>query len=505
VLDQVKQTVKHALIYSVGNAANKLVGFILLPLYTSSFAVAEYGLIALFDTIFDLITAVSSLGIMQGLKRWYWDNAAKGKQKTLFFTVLVFTLVLTLLFLLICFYVASNFDTQIFGVAISTRTLLLFLGSVLSNVLLQQILVLLRIQQKVIENTIFNIVKMFLVLGSTVYFIVGLNWGIDSVFISRLIGQTLTLLILLPQIIKNCEIKFNRSVWGIFKEMFSYSWPLALSASLGLVLTFSDRWLLRGLVSLDAVGNYSLAYRIANIIKLIIVQSFSQAFIYIYFRKMNSKKDYRFFSKTATYFSFLMVSMGLAIVVFSKEIIVLFARSTDYYGSYFILPILILSVSFSGLRQMLSLPLSKHKKTKIISLVSISAGLLNIGLNFIFIPIWQGVGAALATAFSHLIVVVIYLVLNRRIADFDYEVKKILLLFILGSMLAYGGMQMGDMQLWIRISAKLILLVIFPIILKAFNFFEDIELLRIRQTIRKWWNPLNWKENFKDINLRDKK
>ena len=364
MLDQVKQTVKHALIYSVGNAANKLVGFILLPLYTSSFAVAEYGLIALFDTIFDLITAVSSLGIMQGLKRWYWDNAAKGKQKTLFFTVLVFTIVLTLFFLLICYYIASNFDTQIFGVAISSKTLLLFLGSVMSNILLQQILVLLRIQQKVIENTIFNIVKMFLVLGSTVYFIVGLNWGIDSVFISRLIGQTLTLLVLLPEIIKNCEIKFNKSVWGIFKEMFSYSWPLALSASLGLVLTFSDRWLLRGLISLDAVGNYSLAYRIANIIKLIIVQSFSQAFIYIYFRKMNNEKDYRFFSKTATYFSFLMVSMGLVIVVFSKEIIVLFARNADYYGSYFILPILILSVSFSGLRQMLSLPLSKHKKKR---------------------------------------------------------------------------------------------------------------------------------------------
>ena len=505
MLNQVRQTVKHALIYSVGNAANKLVGLILLPLYTSSFAVAEYGLIALFDTIFDLITAVSSLGIMEGLKRWYWDNAAKGKQKTLFFTVLVFTIVSTLVFLFICYYLVSNFDTQIFGVAISSRTLLFFLGSVLSNILLQRILVLFRIQQKAIENTAFNIVKMILVLGSTVYFIVGLNWGIDSVFISRLIGQTLTLLILLPAIIKNCEMKFDTSVLHVFKKMLSYSWPLALSASLGLVLTFSDRWLLQGLVSLDAVGNYSLAYRIANIIKILVVQSFSQSFVYIYFRKMDSEKDYRFFSKTATYFSFLMVTMGLAIVVFSKEIIFLFARNADYYGSYYILPILILSVSFSGLRQMLSLPLSKHKKTKIISAISISAGILNIGLNFIFIPIWQGIGAAFATALSHLIAVVVYFIVNRKIADFDYEIKKILLLFVLGSVLAFSGMQMGDIQLWIRIPAKIILIVVFPIMLKAFKFFEDIELLRIQQIIRKWWNPFKWKNNFKNINIRDKK
>lgn len=502
MLDQVKQTVKHALIYSIGNAANKLVGFVLLPLYTSAFSVAQYGLVALFDTIFDLITAVSSLGIMEGLKRWYWDNASKGKQKTLFFTVLVFTLVSTIIFLLICYYVVSNYDTQIFGVSISSRTLLLFLASVLSNILLQRILVLFRIQQKALENTTFNIIKMLLVLGSTIYFIVGLNWGIDSVFVSRLIGQSLTLLILLPQIIKNCEVKFDSSVLGIFKKMLSYSWPLALSASLGLVLTFSDRWLLQGLVSLDAVGNYSLAYRIANIIKIIVVQSFSQAFVYIYFRKMNSEKDYRFFSKTATYFSFLMVSLGLAIVVFSKEIIFLFARNADYYDSYYILPILILSVSFSGLRQMLSLPLSKHKKTKIISIISISAGVLNIALNFIFIPIWQGIGAALATALSHLIAVVVYFIVNNKIADFNYEIKKILLLFVLGSALAFGGMQMGHIQLGIRIPAKIVLIVIFPIMLKAFNFFEDIELLRIQQTVRKWWNPLKWKDNFKDINIR---
>jgi O-antigen/teichoic acid export membrane protein len=332
-----------------------------------------------------------------------------------------------------------------------------------------------------------------------------LNWGIDSVFVARLIGQTLTLIVLLPQIIKNCELKIDKRVLNVFGKMLSYSWPLALSSSLGLIFTFSDRWLLQGLVSLDAVGNYSLAYRIANIIKILVVQSFSQSFIYIYFRKMDSKKDYRFFSKTATYFSFLLVGMGLLIIVFSKEIIYLFAQNAEYYDSYYILPILILSVSFSGLRQMLSLPLSKHKKTKIISLIAISAGLLNIGLNIIFIPLWQGIGAALATVIAHLFAVIIYFMVNKKIADFNYEINKILLVFVLGAMLAFGAMQFDGIQLAIRIPIKIALLMMFPLILKMFNFYEDVELVRIRQIWRKWWNPLKWKENFKDINIRGKK
>ena len=503
MLDQVKKTAKHALIYSIGNAANKLVGFILLPLYTSVFPLAEYGILALFDTISDLLVAVSSLGIMEGLKRWYWEKAADGKQKALFFSVLVFTLVSTLLFLLGCYYLISTYSMQIFGVLIGTRTLLLFLASVLTNVLLQRIIVLLRIQQKVVANTTFNILKMVFVLISTIYFITVMKWGIDSVFVSRLIGQSITLLIVLPQFIKNCTLKIDLDVINIFKKMLAYSWPLALSVSLGLIFTFSDRWLLQGMVSLDAVGNYSLAYRIANIIKILIVQSFSQAFIFIYFKRMNNERDYRFFSKTATYFSFLLVGLGLIIVVFSKEILFLMARNSDYHDSYYILPVLILAVSLSGLRQMLSLPLSKQKKTKVISTIAISAGILNIGLNLIFIPLWQGVGAAVATAMAHFVAVVAYFIANRKFSDFNYEILKIFLVFFLGSVLAYISMQLTGLELWIRIPVKLLLVIMFPVALRALGFFEVVELRRIKQSWQKWRNPFKWKNNFKNINLKD--
>ncbi|MDD4962174.1 MAG: oligosaccharide flippase family protein, partial [Candidatus Marinimicrobia bacterium] len=308
MLANLKKTVKHSFIYSIGNATNKLVGFVLIPLYTSSFSVAIYGLIALFDTVADFLLTFSSFGIMEALNRWYWDKKMEGKQREMFFSGMIFTLVSSMLFIALTGFLFRHFNQQIFGLPVSGRTLMFFLGSVFSNILLQRILVLFRIQQKAIENMVFNILRMLLVLGLTVYFIIGLQWGVDSVFASRLIGQVITLLILVPKILQNCEFKVNIT---ILKDMLLYSWPLALSASLGLIFTFSDRWMLQGMRNLDDVGNYSLAYRISNIIRVIIVHSFAQAFIPIYFKKMESKKDYRFFSKAATYFSLLMVVTGM--------------------------------------------------------------------------------------------------------------------------------------------------------------------------------------------------
>ncbi len=499
MLDQVKKTVRDSFIYSIGNAANKLVGFILLPLYTSSFSLALYGLIALLDTISDLLVTFSSFGIIEGFNRWYWDKESEGKQKSLFFSVFIFSLITTLIFSILAYILLRKYSFEIFGVLITNRTILLFLGSVITNVLLSRILVLLRLQQKAAQNLIFNVLRLVFVLGSTIFFIVVLDWGMDSVFISRLIGQSIVLIVLFPIFIKNCEFKLE---FGIIKSMLGYSLPLALSGSMGLIFAISDRWLLKGMTNLDVVGNYSLAYRISNIIKIIIVRSFVHAYFYGYCKQMFNENNYRFFRKTATYFSFLLVMVGMAIIVFAKEIIMLLAQNSDYYDSYNMLPFLIMSVAFSGLVQILVFPLQKYKKSKIISLTVILSGILNIGLNLLLIPIWGGIGAALATAIAQFSIVVTYLILNKYFGDYKYEIGKIILLFGLGAIFSILAMQLGSIPLEIRIPIKIVMIGIFPFVLRLFGFYEDIELLRIKQSWQKWRNPKHWIENIKKFNFR---
>jgi O-antigen/teichoic acid export membrane protein len=93
MLQNIKKAMQDSLVYGVGNMAAKLVGFILLPLYTSRLSVADYGILSVLEITSQLIISVFGLSLYQGFNRWYWDPDLKDKQKSVFFTVFT-TLVL---------------------------------------------------------------------------------------------------------------------------------------------------------------------------------------------------------------------------------------------------------------------------------------------------------------------------------------------------------------------------------------------------------------------------
>ena len=84
---------KHTVVYGIGNFASKLVGFILIPLYTDEvfFSTADYGMLSLLDVTSQVLVAAMGLAFYAGLVRWYWDKEYAERQKSLFFTIMVMT------------------------------------------------------------------------------------------------------------------------------------------------------------------------------------------------------------------------------------------------------------------------------------------------------------------------------------------------------------------------------------------------------------------------------
>ena len=94
----IKQVMKDSVLYGIGNVAVKLVGFILIPLYTDAeyFSTADYGLMGVLEVTSQILIAVMGLSLYSGLIRWYWDAEYRDKQKTIFFTTLLFTILTSL-------------------------------------------------------------------------------------------------------------------------------------------------------------------------------------------------------------------------------------------------------------------------------------------------------------------------------------------------------------------------------------------------------------------------
>jgi len=74
---------------------------------------------------------------------------------------------------------------------------------------------------------------------------------------------------------------------------------------------------------------------------------------------------------------------------------------------------------------------------------------------------------------------------------------KIFKIFLVGALLTLVAMAANNLPLLPAIGIKLVLIAIFPFLLYLWNFYEEIELVRLKEMWVKWRNPVNWKDQLK--------
>ena len=89
MLENLKATTKNSIIYGIGNMAGKLSGIILLPLYTKYLTIEQFGLVALYEVIFQLLSILATFGMKSSLMRYYWDKGYKDHAREMVFNSLL--------------------------------------------------------------------------------------------------------------------------------------------------------------------------------------------------------------------------------------------------------------------------------------------------------------------------------------------------------------------------------------------------------------------------------
>ncbi len=498
MLKNIKHLVKNALIYGLGNTSAKIVGFILLPIYTKHLTVSDYGVLGIIEITTQIIISVFSLSLYRAFLRWYWDKNYSGRQKSIFFTSIFFTIFMSL----ITFILFSTFSAQLsFILFDSTQYSLLIklmAASASLQIVIQFISTLMRIQEKSILYSIINIIRFTFTLLLTIYFIIYLNMKIEGIYISQIIGHFLYLILATKYILRNIENKFEPD---ILKEMLYYSIPLVFSSIGGLIIAIADKYSLKFIVGLSAVGIYALGFKVANSIKVFIIRSVQLALAPMNYRMMDQPQNKRFYSKMMTYFTFGVMFFVIGFSIFSYELITLLARNQEYWEAYKIVPIISFAILFDMLRNTSTIGLNIVKKTRLIASIFTLMSLINLVLNIALIPVLSYIGAALATLFTN--VLFFFIILNQAQKYFfiSYEYSKIAKMIFLGLTIVLVSFLVNGMNLSTRIILKSAMLISFPVILYFWDFYEDIELVRLKQSWIKWRDPRKWKENILEIDI----
>jgi O-antigen/teichoic acid export membrane protein len=478
---KIKQFLKHSTIYSIGNIATKGVGVITLPIYTKFISVPEFGLFGLIEISIAILVEIFSLGQANSILLLSSSIDNKDQRKSAFFSIFIVVFIISLSSLLM-FELLKAPLLNVFNASneirnLYTLALLVIFLKVINNLFLFQF----RALEKSTLYTLVTLTKLFTVVLLVIFFVAVKKIGITGILYAYILSELLIFIVQLPLMTRQMQFRFNLKV---VKTAFIFGVPLIFSSIGIMLLNLSDRYMLQLFTDLRTVGLYDLGYRIAGILNMFLIMPFSLTLLPSAYKVFKTEGDKRYYSKLMTYMCFILVWVGLALSLFSKEIVGIFALNPEYNSAFIVIPIIILSYIFSATRNLASIGMFLTKNTKYIAYITIFAAMLNILLNLLLIPKF----GMMAAAYNTLISFILFHFVTKHYADkfypVNYENVKLFKIFCVGILLylilhfAFADVTMIGMLI------KLLMVIVFPVILYFLNLFDKIEI----QTLKKIFN-----------------
>jgi len=412
----IKSFLKDSILYTLANLFTKGIAFIMLPVFLSYLTKSEYGVLDYITTVGLVLGVVVALEIAQAVIRFSSDSENNAYAKAQYINAgLIFTLGCYSILIICVHFNLGSVAHFLTGDSENLNIASLTVFSYFALALMYLTAVIYRSNLNAKSATLSSAVAATITSIITYLLLSRFDMGLEGVLWGIIIGQLSVAIINL----------FNlRAFWLVFpcwqtlKEMLQFSSPLVIS-SLGVVFaTFADRLMIKELLDFSELGEYSVAARLAAGVALLTV-GFQSALAPLIYSQLDNSETPQNLNKLLRFY--VVVGIMFIVVAFSvSDPLIVLIAGEGYSKAPDILAILSLSVLLNS--AYLFFPgLSIAKKTHVLAGINIFSGLLNILLNFIFIPKLGIYGAGLATLGSALV----SLILNIYYSEKYFSVLKV--------------------------------------------------------------------------------
>ncbi|MBQ9416613.1 MAG: flippase [Clostridia bacterium] len=415
-----KKLRNNTLILGAGTFISKVMVFFLMPLYTAYLSKSEYGTGELIMQTCNLIIPFACVGISTGLFRFAADKEEDRRV-----------------------ILASGFVVQLIGSAVFAliMTALLVTGWERQYVWLVLLYVLaanyqalfaqfIRAQDKTRLFSVQGILNTGLVILFNVLFLTRFEMGMVGYVLSVIVANVITTVFILFAGKVWKEIHFSLADRKVMRRLVRYSLPMVLSTIFWWVTDISDHYFVRFMIGEDANGLYAAAYKIPTILVLI-ASIFNEAWQLSAIMGQNDEKMTReMYSKIYRGYMSLSV-LACSGLIFLCRIISRILLDESFGEAWVFMPVLLIATVFTNLDTFLGSVYQLRKKPLMSFVTSFFGAALNVVMNFILIPVWGAMGAAVATALSYFIVWVLRTIDVRRLLRFEMQEIRIVLNLIL--------------------------------------------------------------------------
>jgi O-antigen/teichoic acid export membrane protein len=483
MIAKIKELGKDTAIYGISTIVGRFLNFLLVPFYTHFISRGDMGI---YTNIYAYLAFLNIFYIygMDAAFMKYSSLAGTEDKIKVFSTAYVFvtlsTLALTVLLLLLRLPFGHLMAVPAQYARLIYYVILILLFDTLALVPFAN----LRLERKAGKFAALKLTNILINLGLNLLFFLKFGWGIEAIFAANLAASAVTLLLLMPEIIKKLKIKIHGAE---LKKMLRFGLPYLPASLAATMVQVIDRPVVLAMTNAATLGLYQTGYKL-GIFMMLVVSMFQYAWQPFFLNNAKEKNAREIFAKIMTLFVLLASLLWIVISLFIENLARLeigAGRSLigkDFLPGLVVVPIILLAYLFNGIYVNLWAGLYIKEKTKYFPYVTGAGALVNVAANLLLIPLLGIVGAALATLASYMVMSAGIFFFAQRFYKIDYEygkLGKILGLIFTAAGLYYYGYYHGPLT----IVYKGLLLLGFVAALLLLRVVENKEISRLLKTL----------------------
>lgn len=421
-------------IYALASLSAPFVSLVLAPFLTHHLTPADYGTLAILNTLISLVAGISQLGLGSAFFRAFgYDFTSASGRKGVIASINAL-LVLTSLLVLGAAAVWSR-DVAAILLGDPQKGDLVFIAAVV--ILIQNFsvpgLAWMRAASRPGFYSALAVCNLVIGLGANIYLVGYAQMGIRGALIATGCGYASIALIMLPVSIIHSQLRIRLDVaWS----MLTFGSPQVMSVVSAWVLSLSDRYLLTVFGSLDQVARYSVAYSLGAVVSTIIISPFQMAWptaMYAIAKRPDAPQVYKIVFR---WFGMVLLLAAFGLAVCCTAVLEwLFPKS--YRAAAPIIPVVGLSLAMYGVYIVFMIGASIQRKTWMAAVFSTTAAAINVGVNLILIPRYGAFGAAAATLIAYMALAAMAYIGNQIIYPIPYEIWRFILAMLSGAGLLF--------------------------------------------------------------------
>lgn len=409
-----KATLRDSLVYGTASLLTKGMGILLLPLYTRVLAPGAYGAYDLLVTAGTLANLCVALEVGQGLARHWAEMPDAQERRTLASTTLWFTLSAYAVFVLACEVASRPLTLLLLGDARFENAFRL--GVVFMALNGVQLLVLNQFRWE-LRSRAYAVVScagvlLTLVLAAVLCLRFGL--GLEGVMLAQAGSACCTVLAGLWLLRGSFGRQFSPA---LLRTMLAFSAPLVPAGVAVFLSLYVNRFVLGHFGSLEDVGVFGLASRLAGI-PLLLVSGVQAALTPLVYQHHADPETPGRVARLFGWFCALALGVCLALSLFARELLALLSTG-EFMAAAVLVPVLAPALLLSQL-YVFAPGIAIAKKTVLQLWVTLAAAIVGVLGNCWLVPLWGGPGAAAATLLSSGTFFLLWLAVGQRLYPVPY-------------------------------------------------------------------------------------